>query len=123
MLSVLPQDILRRFRTRIGWGRGQQAEPDEEFDGGPSAGPTETRDPIPEPPREPPLESQILRVLIEHDGRIRRDELTAALDRPEEEVLAVIDELAADDELRLIDRGRSTLVARPGYEPVGYRVT
>ena len=115
MLSALPSGFLGRILTRIGI-RPTTESPDEPGPDSPPDEPTKRKHP-------PPLESQIMRVLIQHDGRISREEMITELGVGGAKLDEILELLSEDDEVRIIERGRSTIIARPGYEPVGYRVT
>lgn len=81
-------------------------------------GPDEATRPRPKPPT--PRE-HVLRLLVRNDGRITRSALLDEMDVTDAELDRVLDEMEADNDVRVLSHRAEVLVCRPGYEPPQHR--
>lgn len=75
--------------------------------------------PTSRPDSEVSDEYRVLRLLIEHDGVIRRSKLLERTEWSEEHLEGVLEEMVDDGQVKVVPISRETYICRPGYEPKG----
>lgn len=66
-------------------------------------------------------ENRILRLLIQHDGRVEKSTLVAETGWSEAKVEEVLSSMRSDQQITTIASGRKQVICRRGYEPEGHR--
>ncbi|MFB6157335.1 MAG: helix-turn-helix domain-containing protein [Haloferacaceae archaeon] len=102
-----------------GGGRTAAERPDPDAETADASADEPTPSEVAGPPTALSNEERVLRLLDEHDGRMRQSEVVAGTDWSKAKVSRVLSTMEGEGTVTKIDVGRENVIARPGEAPSG----